>query len=93
MALDFPNIDPVAFYVFGLPVRWYALAYMTGFLAGWKYVLMLIRSKQKEGERPDVADIDDFIPWVILGVILGGRLGYVLFYNTCLLYTSPSPRD
>ncbi len=80
MALDFPDIDPVAFFVGPLPVRWYALAYLCGFLLGWKYVLMLIKG-QKEGERPDPADIDDFMAWAIVGVILGGRLGYILFYN------------
>lgn len=77
--MEFPNIDPVALYLGPLPIRWYALAYIAGFLLGWKYCLYLA-GKDKDA-RPNKTDIDDFLPWAILGVILGGRLGYILFYQ------------
>lgn len=74
---SFPNFDPIAFQVFGLAVRWYALAYITGLLAGWGYIVLMVRRTPKAmtGEQ-----VGDFFAWAILGVILGGRLGYVLFY-------------
>lgn len=77
--MDFPNIDPVAFYLGPLPIRWYALAYIVGFLAGWKYCLYL--AGLDKDVRPNKTDIDDFLPWAILGVIVGGRIGYILFYQ------------
>lgn len=86
--MDFPNIDPVAFYVGPLPIRWYALAYITGFLAGWKYCLYLA-GLDKEA-RPNKTDIDDFLPWAILGVIAGGRIGYVLFYQLEFYLSEPA---
>lgn len=78
--MDFPNFDPVAIHLGPLMIRWYALAYLVGFLAGWRYGLYLV-SLYKEGTRPNKTDIDDFIAWAVLGVIGGGRLGYILFYN------------
>lgn len=77
--MDFPSIDPVAISLGPFDVRWYALAYLCGFLIGWWYCLRL--AGFDEDKRPSKDDIDDFLPWVIGGVILGGRLGYVLFYN------------
>ncbi len=79
MAIDFPNIDPIAFSVGPLVVRWYALAYLAGFLAGWKYCVWLASKDSKL--LPTREQIDDFLPWAILGVIAGGRIGYVLFYQ------------
>lgn len=89
MAFDFPNIDPVAFSLGPLVVRWYALAYVAGFLLGWKYCLSLIKNRYPEGDRPHKDDIDDFLPWAIVGVILGGRLGYVLFYQSGFYFENP----
>ena len=76
---EFPNINPVALEIGPLVVRWYSLAYLAGFLLGWQYCMRLAKLDLKI--RPDDKDIDDFLPWAVLGVILGGRLGYVLFYN------------
>jgi phosphatidylglycerol:prolipoprotein diacylglycerol transferase len=87
MAFDFPALHPVAFSIGPLPIRWYALAYLTGFLLGWAYALRLARL-EKDG-RPTREDIDDFLPWAIAGVILGGRLGYVLFYQPALYLAEP----
>jgi phosphatidylglycerol:prolipoprotein diacylglycerol transferase len=61
MAFDFPNIDPVAFAVGPIEIRWYALAYMAGFILGWQYCLYLV-GLGKEGRRPFKTDIDDFLP-------------------------------
>lgn len=77
-ALVFPAIDPVAFSVGPLVVRWYALAYIAGLLGGWRLAVALAR-KTPCGVTPD--HIDDFLTWATAGVILGGRIGYVLFYN------------
>lgn len=77
--MDFPVIDPVALQLGPIEIRWYALAYLFGFLAGWGYALRLADDSGKI--RPTKTDIDDFMVWAIPGVILGGRLGYVLFYD------------
>lgn len=79
MALDFPHIDPVAFSLGPLDIRWYALAYLAGFLLGWRYCLIL--AGKDPSHRLHGTDIDDFLPWAVMGVIVGGRLGYILFYN------------
>ncbi len=80
MALAFPDIDPIAIQIGPLAIRWYALAYLGGFLLGWKYALHFCRLDQNRF-RPTTDDIDDFMTWAILGIILGGRVGYILFYN------------
>jgi phosphatidylglycerol:prolipoprotein diacylglycerol transferase len=79
MALEFPNIDPVALSLGPFEIRWYALAYLAGFLIGWRYCMRLAGWDAEH--RPTRDDVDDFLTWVIIGVILGGRIGYVLFYN------------
>lgn len=89
MAIPFPDIDPVAFEIGPVQIRWYALAYLTGFLAGWRYCLSLV-SQKGALPRPDKTDIDDFLPWAIAGVILGGRIGYILFYNFGSYLSAPS---
>lgn len=87
MALTYPHIDPVAVSIGPLDIRWYALAYLAGILLGWAYGLYLARID--EGCRPTKLDIDDFVPWAVLGVIAGGRLGYVLFYQPGLYLADP----
>lgn len=87
MALQFPMIDPVALSIGPLDIRWYALAYLAGILGGWAYGLYLARIDP--GYRPTKLEIDDFVPWVVLGVIGGGRLGYVLFYQPGMYLDDP----
>ncbi|GJL85353.1 MAG: prolipoprotein diacylglyceryl transferase [Micavibrio sp.] len=87
MIFEFPNIDPIAFSVGPLSVRWYALAYIAGFLLGWRYCLYLVGLNKDV--RPNKDDIDDYLAWAILGVILGGRFGYVLFYQSSLYMDNP----
>ena len=87
MSIPFPEIDPVALSLGPLVIRWYALAYLVGFLAGWKYALHL--AGLSPNHRPTEDDLDNFLPFTILGVILGGRLGYVLFYQPSLYASNP----
>lgn len=82
--MPFPNFDPVLIHLGPLAVRWYALAYIAGILLGWRYCVLLVRNARlwTPGEPiATPAQIDDLVLWVTLGVVLGGRLGYVLFYG------------
>ena len=84
LALPFPVIDPVLISVGPFAIRWYALAYIVGILLGWWYARAIIRNYGFWGyEKPPLtlADFDDFVLWVTAGIILGGRIGFVLFYN------------
>ncbi|HJU19100.1 MAG TPA: prolipoprotein diacylglyceryl transferase [Stellaceae bacterium] len=76
--IPFPAIDPVAVSFGPFAIRWYALAYIAGLLIGWRYCLSLAK-RVPHLVRP--RDVDDFLVWATLGVVLGGRIGYVLFYN------------
>jgi phosphatidylglycerol---prolipoprotein diacylglyceryl transferase len=77
-ALPFPTIDPVLVAIGPFAIRWYAIAYIAGILLGWRFVLMLIDRGNTAMTRKDA---DDFVVWATVGIILGGRLGYVLFYR------------
>ena len=81
--IPFPAFDPVLVHLGPFAIRWYALAYIVGILLGWVYARALIRSERLWGGKAPltVVDFDDFVLWVTLGIILGGRIGYVLFYN------------
>lgn len=80
MAIVINPINPVAFSVFRLPIRWYALAYITGFVIGYYLFKYLIRRNTSTINLSN-KQLDDLLTYIVLGVILGGRLGYVLFYN------------
>ncbi|MGB6539066.1 MAG: prolipoprotein diacylglyceryl transferase [Xanthobacteraceae bacterium] len=90
--LPYPAINPVLIHLGPLAVRWYALAYIVGILAGWIYARGIIASKQLWNGAPPltVIDFDDFVIWITLGIILGGRIGYVLFYNLPLFAAHPA---
>ncbi len=81
--LTYPKFDPVLFSFGPFAIRWYALAYIAGILLGWLYArAIIINERFWGGPAPlTVLDYDDFVLWVTLGIILGGRTGYVLFYN------------
>jgi phosphatidylglycerol:prolipoprotein diacylglycerol transferase len=89
--LTFPAFDPVLISFGPFVVRWYALAYIVGILGGWFYARAIVRSEKLWGGPAPltVADYDDFVLWVTLGIILGGRLGYVLFYNPAYFAAHP----
>ncbi|WP_349357815.1 prolipoprotein diacylglyceryl transferase [Stappia sp.] len=82
LVLPFPSIDPVLIEFGPFAIRWYALAYIAGLLLGWRMMRSLVATDRHWGAtpRPTLADVDDFVVYATLGTILGGRLGYVLFY-------------
>ena len=77
------NFDPVAFQIFSIEIRWYSLAYIVCILLGWilskKVFISNFELKKK---------FDDYITYLILGIIVGGRLGYVLFYNASYYFNN-----
>lgn len=85
-AIAFPAIDPIALEIGPLAIRWYSLAYVAGILLGWRYGMRLA---DRTGGTVDRSHVDDFILWATLGVILGGRLGYVLFYKPGYFIENP----
>ena len=85
-AIPFPAIDPVLISIGPLAIRWYSLAYIAGILLGWRYIVSLTRQKPGMIDEPA---IDDLIVWLVLGIILGGRLGYVLFYKPGYYLANP----
>lgn len=83
-ALSFPSIDPVIFQIGPIAVHWYGLAYVTGILIGWWFAKWTVRTARLWAPHKapiDEIEIDDFLTWAVIGIIAGGRLGYVLFYN------------
>jgi phosphatidylglycerol---prolipoprotein diacylglyceryl transferase len=92
ISLAFPYIDPVLVTIGPLPIRWYALAYIAGLLLGWAYARSLVKRKDfwDSTQAPTPVDVDDLLVYAAMGVILGGRLGYVLFYNGAFYLTHPA---
>ncbi len=98
-AIQFPNIDPAALTLpamFGLGpfhLRWYALAYIAGLVLGWRWMVWLIRRDRLwTPGKPALSAVqaDDFLFWATLGVIFGGRIGYVLFYKPDMIWKAPA---
>lgn len=91
-ALPFPMIDPVLVQVGPFAVRWYALAYVAGLVGGWWYARRLSEAEGLWGGRPRPSPeiLDDLLVWAALGVVLGGRLFYVLFYNLPFFMQNPA---
>ena len=84
--LLFPDFNPAIFTIGPFALRWYALAYITGLVIGWRMVRRLV---QKPPVVASELQVDDFLTWATLGVILGGRLGYVLFYQPGEYFSHP----
>jgi phosphatidylglycerol:prolipoprotein diacylglycerol transferase len=83
LLIKFPVFDPIAISIGPFAIRWYALAYIGGIVIGWLYARSLLKNEKLWGGPAPISlvQLDDFILWVTLGIILGGRTGYVLFYN------------
>ena len=85
-AIPFPAINPIALSLGPFAIRWYALSYIVALLIGWRYCLRLAtRPPFLVGRK----DVDDFLVWATLGVVIGGRAGYVLFYNPAYYLDHP----
>ena len=94
--LPFPEIDPALFTVtlggYQFSLRWYALAYIAGLVIGWRLVVALMRRPRlwpNEKAPMSPAQPEDLLVWMVIGVVLGGRLGYALFYNPGYYLTHP----
>ncbi len=92
LTIAFPAFDPIAISIGPIAIRWYALGYIGGIVLGWMYARALIkRPNLWDGASPiTLLDMDDFILWVTVGIILGGRTGYVLFYNLPFFIQHPA---
>ena len=92
-ALAFPNIDPVIVQVGPLAIHWYGVGYVIGILFAWWYAGSLVSNERLWGGKPAPitrTDIDDFVVWAAAGILLGGRIGYILFYDLARYIESPS---
>jgi phosphatidylglycerol:prolipoprotein diacylglycerol transferase len=90
--MPFPEIDPVAFSLGPIAVHWYGLAYVAGILCGWLYARRLARNDAlwPNDRSPITAThLDDFLVWVAVGIVLGGRIGYILFYDFAAVVDNP----
>jgi phosphatidylglycerol:prolipoprotein diacylglycerol transferase len=95
LAIPFPDISPVIFTipVIGFPIRWYALAYIAGILIGWRLAVAAVKrpSLWPAGTAPMTPrQVEDLLTWIIIGIIVGGRLGYVLFYQPAYYLANPA---
>ncbi len=86
LVIAFPAIEPEIFRFGPFALRWYAVAYIAGIVIGWRLALRLADQRPRFMTR---IAIDDFVTWVTLGVILGGRLGYVIFYKPGYYLANP----
>lgn len=92
LEIPFPAIDPIALQIGPLAIRWYGLAYAAGLILGWLYIRQLLDQNRlwKNNAAPmGPDDADELLLWVAAGVILGGRLGHVLFYQSGYYFSHP----
>lgn len=92
LTIAFPVFDPIAIAIGPIAIRWYALAYIGGIVLGWLYARALIKNVKLWGGPAPITlpQMDDFILWVTIGIIVGGRTGYVLFYNLPFFMAHPA---
>ena len=74
----FPAIDPVLLSIGPIKIHWYGVAYIAGILAGWRYALYLARHYASDLKEKD---FDDFVTWIVIAIIVGGRLGHIFIYE------------
>lgn len=92
LEIPFPAIDPIALQIGPVAIRWYGLAYAAGLILGWLYIRQLLqRAELWPGNTQPMAadDVDELLIWVTAGVIIGGRLGHVLFYHPTFYFSNP----
>ncbi|MGI9364390.1 MAG: prolipoprotein diacylglyceryl transferase [Rhizobiaceae bacterium] len=91
-ALSFPAIDPVLIQIGPISVHWYGMAYVVGILLGWMFAKRVVSNAAlwpATGSPIRPIDLDDFLTWAVIGIVAGGRLGYVLFYNPGYYLSNP----
>lgn len=90
MSIPYPQIDPIAVQLGPLPIRWYALSYIIGIGLGWWYIIRSLKNERlwTETVKPPLTrvQLDDIVFWVAIGVMVGGRIGYVVFYEANLIF-------
>jgi phosphatidylglycerol:prolipoprotein diacylglycerol transferase len=90
--MPFPNIDPIAFAIGPVAIHWYGLAYVAGIMLGWYYARVLAGNDSLwPGNVSPITrtQLDDFLVWAAVGVVLGGRIGYILFYDLARYISNP----
>lgn len=90
--LHLPDINPVIYHIWIISIRWYALAYVVGIVLGWFYISRMLKQDNLWTPRSaplEASQLDDLILWITAGVILGGRIGYILFYNASIIWKTP----
>jgi phosphatidylglycerol:prolipoprotein diacylglycerol transferase len=93
LAIPFPDIDPVAVQIGPVAIKWYGLAYMAGLLLGWLYIRRLVRETRlwPSNTSPFLPEkLDDLLLYMTFGVVVGGRLGFVLFYEPAHYLNNPA---
>jgi phosphatidylglycerol---prolipoprotein diacylglyceryl transferase len=92
LTIAFPLFNPIALQIGPIAIRWYALAYICGIVLGWLYARSLVKKERLWGGPAPISlvQLDDFILWVTIGIIVGGRTGYVLFYNPVFFAQHPA---
>jgi phosphatidylglycerol:prolipoprotein diacylglycerol transferase len=92
LLVAFPVFDPVAITIGPFAIRWYALSYISGIVLGWIYARALVKKETLWGGPAPISlpQLDDFILWVTIGISVGGRTGYVLFYNPAFFVQHPA---
>jgi phosphatidylglycerol---prolipoprotein diacylglyceryl transferase len=92
LSIAFPVFNPIALQIGPIAIRWYALAYICGIVLGWIYARSLVKKERLWGGPAPISlvQLDDFILWVTIGIIVGGRTGYVLFYNPVFFAQHPA---
>ena len=86
LAIAFPTIDPVLVEIGPVAIRWYALAYVVGLVLGWQYIRLLAR---RDILALTPRQVDDLLVWCTVAIVIGGRLGYVLFYQPGYYFSHP----
>jgi phosphatidylglycerol:prolipoprotein diacylglycerol transferase len=90
--MPFPNIGAEAFHIGPVSVKWYGISYVVSILIGWFYARRIVSSPRLwRNDKPamTLTDIDDFVFWAAIGIVLGGRIGYILFYDFAAVIAEP----
>ena len=85
--LPFPEVSPIMFSIGPLAIRWYSMAYLVGIVVGWWFVLKKVQTYKLSLTKEQ---IEDFVFYITIGIIVGGRFGYALFYGGAEMWLKPS---